>query len=576
MSLTIEKITVDQAIALIEANDYIAIDTETTGAEIRDGRGYAIGLSISSILGDFVAHGYFPVRHAIGTNLDHSDKEKLKRAIENYKGTVFFHNAKFDLVSLATMGINYRGKFLDTILMAHLINEEFPYSKDLTTLAKHYLGPEESKKDDQAFKEAVKIWGWDLPVELMEPYASWDAALTFRLGMVLLPLFEQNVNAAYWDHKQKFLRTVIDMENQGIGVDLDFCRRKIAIGEAIMADIVEIHGINPGSPKDLNDMLIGQLGLPVVKISAKTGNPSFDKKAMEVYEEMLERLDNPLAERILTYRGWQKAVSSYYRPYLELISPDGKLRPNYKLHGTITGRMSCERPNLQQIPKESTKEWNGDLKKCFVPTPGYKLYEADYSQLELRLATAYSKDKILMEIFAQGRDVFTEMSKDLGMSRQDTKTLVYSIQYGGGVNRVKEVFGVSADRAREIRQNFFDTYPGFRKVAEQARNACLVDGKVRIWSGRYRHFRFRADEAHKAFNSVMQGGAADLVENAIVRLHEEVMDENCRMLLTVHDSIVFEVREGMEGHYFPLIEKTMVDMPGDFGVRFAVEIKELA
>lgn len=575
MKYEIDNLTIDQAIALIEASDEIAIDTETTGGELRDGRGYGIGLSIAGPFGDFTAYDYFPFRHSRNANLDHSDQEKLKRVIENYKGIVFFHNAKFDLVSLETMGIRYRGTFYDTMLMAHLINEEFPYSKDLTSVARTYLGDNESKKDDDRFKAAVATFGWDMPVEFMKEYAAWDAVLTYRLGVTMMPLFRQNVNPAYWAHKQKFLRTVIEMERQGIGVDLDFCRKKIAIGESVMQDVVEIHGINPGSVKDLKELLIDRLELPVVKKSKKTGNASFDKSAMEAYEDMLSRMDSPLAQHILTYRGWQKAVSSYFKPYLELISPDGRLRPNYKLHGTKTGRMSCERPNLQQIPKTSTYDWNGDLKKCFVPTPGYRLYEADYSQLELRLATAYAKDKNLMEIFDQDRDVFTEMSKMLGMTRQDTKTLVYSIQYGGGVNRVMEVFGVSAERAREIRENFFDTHPGFRRVSEKAKNACLVEGKVKIWSGRYRHFRYRADEAHKAFNSIMQGGAADIVENAIVALQENVMDEDCRMLLTVHDSVVFEVREGMEDHYFPLIQKTMVDMPGDFGVKFATEIKEM-
>ena len=461
------------------------------------------------------------------------------------------------------------------MLMAHLIDENKPYSKSLNDCVAYYVGKEHSKKNDEQFQLALKLYGWDMPVVFMQEYASWDAALTMMLFRALYERFKQEVAPEYWSHKQEFIRVIIAMEKRGIGVDTKKCERMITIGESIMQDIEDELGLNPASTNDLKSLLIDRMGLPVVKETPK-GAPSFDKNAMSTYEIMLENKGDETADKILTYRGWQKTVSSNYRAYLDLISPDGRLRPNYKLHGTKTGRMSCEKPNLQQIPKESSKEWNGDLKSAFLPSEGYRLYEADYSQLELRLATAYANEESLAQVFTEGRDIFTEMSKGLGMSRNDTKTLVYTMQYGGGINRLVNVFGITPREAARLRDNYFNTYKGFKTVSNMAKNKCIVEGKVKIWSGRFRHFQFRHDEAHKAFNSVMQGGAADIVEDTMVRFYNELCDENLHMLLQVHDSIIFEVKEGMEDHYFPKIRDLMSNIKdGEFGVKFAVDIHAL-
>jgi DNA polymerase-1 len=159
------------------------------------------------------------------------------------------------------------------------------------------------------------------------------------------------------------------------------------------------------------------------------------------------------------------------------------------------------------------------------------------------------------------------------MARQDTKTLTYTIQYGGGINRISTVFGVSAERAGQIRENFYLSYPGFRAKANIAQSKARAKGKLRLWSGRYRHFLYPQDEAHKGFNSIIQGGAADIVERTMVRLFNTVdHEEECRMLLQVHDSIVFEIKNGLESKYLPMIKKCMENVEPDFGVRFAVDI----
>jgi DNA polymerase-1 len=255
---------------------------------------------------------------------------------------------------------------------------------------------------------------------------------------------------------------------------------------------------------------------------------------------------------------------------------DGRLRCSYRLHGTATGRLSCAEPNLQQIPKASDKPWNGKVKECFIAQDGYVLLNADFSQLELRLATAYAGEEELKEVFNEGRDIFTEMSKQLGMSRHDTKTLVYSMQYGAGEQRLMNAFGVTKEEAKQIRQNYFTTYPNFRTFNERCTAKVEQNGFIKIWTGRKRNFEHRND-GYKAMNSVIQGGAADIVERIMVRCFKELEGPECRMLLQVHDSITFEVKESVVPQYLEKIRTLMEDVNAvtgdvDFDVRFAVEV----
>lgn len=572
-------------------NTWIAVDTETNGEDCRDGRGYGIGISFAFRLLSSDSYFYLPVRHVDEhNNLDTERLHRLQKFLESYRGWLIFHNAKFDLVSLRTMGIDYRGKFYCTMVICHLINENYPFDKSLNSCVRVYVDKEESKKNSEVFDLLVKVLGWGkIPSSQMREYAEWDAHITLLLGEKVIPKFHKEVLTDYWNHKQDFTRVVIAMEGRGIHINEAMCVEQAQIGTTRMEELTRLLKINAASPNGLKKLLIDQAGLPVVKLTKKGYElkkkgedfdpydyASFDKEAMELYDELLEREDSPVAKQVLEYRGWSKTVSSNYRAYLRLRSPDGKLRPNYKLHGTRTGRLSCSDPNLQQIPRESDKEWNGKLKKAFQPTPGYRLMEFDYSQLELRLATAYGDEQELKAVFADPtRDIFTEMSSRLGMVRQDTKVFVYSTQYGAGLDRLMHVFKISREAAAEMRDNYKQSYPGFTKVEAIAKMRCRTRGKVQLWSGRYRHFMDRENEAHKAFNSAIQGGAADIVEHVMVRLFKEIDNElECRMLLTVHDSVIFEIREDLLEQYVPAIIEIMEDVQPDFGVKFRVEAKE--
>lgn len=561
----------------------IAVDYETNGKDVRDGRGFTVGASLAF---NFPGRGrvshYMPFRHKHGENLDGEWRERfldVLRFREQHRLPIVYHNGKADQEFGRSLGHDFKGPWYDTMMMAHLLREERPFSKSLDSCGKFYLS-DEGKKESNEFKLIRDKMGWEeIPSYVMFEYAAYDADLTLRLYEKLRPQWDKGAKDGsldtYWEKKRQTIDILRVMERRGVKIDTELCQRQIAVADACMQEAVELIGKNPGSPKQLAELLVDDLGLPVVK-RTKTGAPSFDKDAMEEYDEILERRDSPLAQWILQYRGWQKARSAFYLPYIERLSPDGRLRPNYKPHGTKTGRLSCAEPNLQQIPRVSSKPWNGNTKKAFREDEGWTLWEADYSQLELRLATAYAKEPDLIQVFAEGRDIFEEMAPRIGLVRQDTKTFVYSTQYGAGLTRLRNVFGWSEARAKEIRQGYRDAYPRFHNASTMAQRTAGNLGKVRLWSGRYRHFEFPKEQSHKAFNAIIQGGAADIVESTMRALYNKIDEPGqVEMLLQVHDSVVFRIRDEIADQVVPEIVKTMSDVDGNtgekFGVKFAVD-----
>jgi DNA polymerase-1 len=295
---------------------------------------------------------------------------------------------------------------------------------------------------------------------------------------------------------------------------------------------------------------------------------------MEYYEEKLLQLGSPVAKQVLEYRGYQKAVSSYWRAYQTHVSPDGRIRPNFNLHRTVTHRLSCDTPNLQQIPRITEQPWNKDVKGGFIPEcDDFVLMEADYSQLEMRLTAAYAQDKRLIGIFSDPtRDLFTEMSLDMGYPRHSLKTAVYATGYGAGAEKLGTIFG-SLAAGRRFKNDYYEAYPGIAKVSNMASAACKGQGFVRDWALRRRHFEDPYAEAHKAFNAVIQMGATDIVKRIMVRLGKEIGLDNpeCRMILQVHDSVVFEILKSKIDYYGRIIVKIMEDVVPNFGVPFRVD-----
>lgn len=559
----------------------IAVDTETTGLRVAS-TDWGIGVSITALIdGEPVSH-YFPVAHPSGPNLSDEAFEMLQGVLgANGLRPLIFANVQFDLLSLLSMEIDVvQNPFWDILTMANLIDENVPKTKSLDQLGKVYL--EDEKVKDPYVEKEKKSGNRNITGAEMFEYACQDSALTYGVWLELTAhknWVELEETTDVWPEKQRLIRVLIALRQRGILVDQDVAREMEVLGTQHMTRLRDLLAFNPGSHKDLERIFIQTLKLPVLKKSKKTGAPSFDSSVMEQYDLLLEKMDSPLAKQIKEYRGWQKATTACYRPYLELVDEDGRIRCSFNTHRTTTGRLSSSEPNLQQIPKESNKPWNGRVKECFVASPGYVLISADYSQLELRLATAYCGEESLKAIFNEDRDLFTEMSVELGMSRPDTKTFVYSMQYGAGEQKTMMQFDVTRLQAQKMRNNYYATYPKMAAFNAHCTMRAERDSKVRLWTGRYRHFQYRS-ESYKAMNSVIQGGAADLVERIMVRVFEETESDDCHMLLQVHDALVFEVREDMVEAYTSRIKALMEDvngvipphLDGLFDVKFNVEV----
>jgi len=568
----VSEADLQEHLELIDKAPSVAVDTEGT---LTHPYSQTWGLSLSA----FGKAEYYAFNHQIDphNNLPKEWLGKIKMCLENHPRVVM-HHAKHDIKALRNLDIDlYDRSFNCTMMKAHMVDENYA-SKALDWMSRHFGG--EPKRNDEVMDKVKKAFGWGyIPVEIIRPYGANDALITEELDNKLEPKFEvqfpERKAPDLWEHERAFTKFLIDIEDNGILIDQDLAQREYERGTKKMAELRSSLGFNPGSTKDLGRVLIEELGLPVVK-RTKTNAPSFDKYAMEEYDRLLSQTNDSRARRILEYRGWQKTTSSNYRPYLELLGPDGRLRPNYKQHGTHTGRLSCELPNLQQIPKQSAKDWNGNLKAAFIVDVGRTAWEFDYSQLEFRLGAAYGRVQQLIDIFADaGRDVFSEIAKTLGMGRQQVKTLVYTIQFGGGANRIHQVFEVSIAEAQKIIKNFYKQYAGLQKIAAMAQAKAWQNGYVTYWTGRRRHFVNLQKEAHKAFNSVIQGGAFEITKRQMVRLREEGLhNDECKIDLQVHDSIRVDVEEGKEHIYIPEIKRVLEDVKKhkDFGVDFRIDI----
>lgn len=574
------------AMLAIQANDEIAIDTETSGLDVRNGRDYLMGICIS-VEG---WEGYLPFRHK-EDNLPLRFLEPLIQALE-YK-ILDWHNMKFDYHSFKTIGVDplqaFKGEQYDCLILAHLVNEEW-YSKQLDALSKMLLGEE---KIDKEIHEWAKHFGYaNLPVWMIDAYGAQDASLTRRLKPILWQrILQQELQDVYLNTEQPFAKLLYLLEQRGVGTRPDFCSENAERGRSRMSTILRQVGFNPASPNEIGKYLLDELGLPVLghtdscikckqgqHYSNHDGKASFNKRVMEEYDEILQASNDPTAKLVAEYRGWQKAVTSLYEPILERVGPDGLIRTDFKQHGTVTGRLSAQHPNLQQVPRNSSNIWNGRAKYAFHSgREDFLLYGYDYSQLELRLAAAYGNEALLLAEFEQDEaDPFAVLAPLIFGSftpefRQETKTFVYANLYGAGLKKIAAQLGRPLHEVEGLYANYHNSIPGIMDISKRVSSLMEQRGFVRYWDGRRRHIRDKR-ESYKAWNSLCQGGGAQLVKRAMLRC-QEFEDENCFMVLQVHDEITFCIRQDLIPKYEPLIVRAMTDFP-EFGVRFKVEGKE--
>lgn len=572
---------------ILEEAEYVGFDTENNGhLQLFDSGVRINGFSICVKRGTEYIAEYFPCNHVRGSNYDRQYWEPILRKVISKK--VIAHNIKFDMRSARMLLEEDLDEpfpyFFDTTRMCHMVNEEAMEQWSLENCCKYWGVP--GKVKSPLFEAILHIYGYDkiAPSEIKE-YAEGDAVAVYKLWEVVSRLLAKEKDAEnirYWKNiEMPNFKVLFDMQTLGVKINIDKCKEWEERCERELYNLREELGFDPAKPTQLKPVLYDQLGLPVIYAKRKQSDgsikqtPTLDSKAMDKYDIMLNKLGNPLAKKIVSYRGWSKALTSYYRPYQQHVCPDGRLRPDFASHGTVNGRFACSKPNLQQIPKTDetlaiNKPWSANVKDCFIPEMGYELWEFDYAQLELRLGAAFGNDTKLLQILNDPtRDLFTEIANEMGWERFLCKTFVYSIDYGAGAQRVSDIFGVDKKRAEELIAEFYESYPGLGRANQSAKYEAELEGRVRLWSGRYRHFSNRKD-SFKAFNSKIQGGAADLVKKAMNDIKRELPE--VRMLLQVHDSLWFELPVGQVDRYKRDIERIMSNpFPTEDRVKFFVD-----
>jgi DNA polymerase I-like protein with 3'-5' exonuclease and polymerase domains len=584
-------------LGILERAEYVSFDTENNGhINLFDEGVQVYGFSFCVKVDGAYLSEYIPCFHIRGRNYARHIWEPILRTI--IKKKVIAHNVLFDTRSARMLlgecldqPFDY---FFDTTRMCHMLDENAfddgrPLQKPTLENCCKYFGVP-GKEKSVMFNMLQQVLGWaGLAGSEIEEYGRADAIAAYKLWEVVAARLakEDKENIAFWrELEMENYKVLYDMKTLGVTVDLDYCREWEERCNREMYKIRQELGFDPAKPSELKPVIYDTLGLPVIMAKRKRKDkdgvksvvetPTLDSKAMEKYEAMMEHMDNPIARRIIEYRGWSKAASSYYGAYQRLVDPDGKLRPDYKSHGTLTGRYACSNPNLQQIPKEADeKPWVKDVKKCFVPIEGHELWEFDYSQLELRLGAAFGNDKKLLEIFNdEDRDIFTEMASEMGWPRFKTKSFVYSIDYGAGPGRVRDIFNLGEGSkglalGKQYIEEFYEKYPGLGRANDNAKYEAITTGRIRYWSGHYRHFNGR-EEAYKAFNSKIQGGSADLVKMVMNRL-KKAMPE-LRILLQIHDALWFEIPTEKREYYLARIKEIMSNpFPDMDRVKFAVD-----
>jgi DNA polymerase I len=490
---------------------------------------------------------------------------------KNVSCPIIAHNMKFDYTTLKRAGICLPTDNLwCTMMMAVYIDEKNKgkdAGHDLDLVLRKYLGQEKKKIE----AKAMATFGWTTcPPEYMAVYAEADCQPLPKLYETLRPKLSAELVQLWERVDRDFMLCLGEIETQGIPIDRDLCESLNWKCLARMNEIREELGFDPAKPSQLHPKLFRDppfgLGLTPSQLTP-TGKP-------QVSLEWLQGVGHPITALVYEYRKTSKQQSSYFSAYLDLTTRDDpRLHPNFKQHGTETGRLSCEDPNLQQIPRLEYKD--AEVKRLFLPETGKQLWEIDFRTIEYRLQAVYAQDRKLIDLFEQEGDfhqlVADDISNKLGVkfSRHDAKTVNYLMSYGGGKQVLSKALRTSVGVAASIHSAYRASYPLIFEKAEEARLAAEANNlEIEMWSGRVRHFAYQS-ETHKAFNAVVQGGAFEIVKRAMLKLREAGFN----MSNQVHDSVWINV-DG-EGEVIEA-ENIMSGWTKDFfGLTFSTDRKRL-
>jgi len=551
----------------------ISLDTETTNIWPR----WAEIVGLSFAWTDDEAW-YLPLRAPAGERcLDPAKTlEALRPVLEDPAVEKVGQNLKYDMIVLRSAGIKLAGVAFDTMVASYLL-EAGQRNHNLDDLARRYLDHDTIKISELIGTGKNQKRMDEVPVRRVAEYAGEDALLPLRLRPILAEkLAQANLNTLLTELELPLIEVLVELEYNGIKIDVDrlaeLSRRLASRIKTLEQEIYEMAGrrFNIASPKQLQEILFRDHGLPVLK-RTKTG-PSTD---VEVLEELAGT--HPLPAKIIEYRQMAKLKGTYVDALPEMVHPKtGRVHASFNQVVAATGRLSSSDPNLQNIPVRT--EAGREIRSAFVPgEEGWVLMAADYSQIELRVLAHFSGDERLCEAFARDEDIHarvagqvygTPLEEVTGEMRRKAKAVNFGVIYGQSPFGLAKQLGIDKQEAAQFIDAYFEGYPGIVKFLTLVLAKCRETGYVSTILGRRRAIRgVRADPGRQrnlaertAINTVIQGSAADLIKQAMITIHRRLRRERlpARMLLQIHDELVFEVPTDKLHHLARLVTEEMV------------------
>jgi DNA polymerase-1 len=587
--VTVRKLDeLKQWLARVADQGYFAIGVETSSGDPMQAELCGVSLALSNNDACYVPLGHKQVGEGTGLFAGGLAADQialadgiaaLKPALENASLLKIGHNLKFELLVFAQHGIDARGTE-DLMLMSYVLDAGRT-SHDLDALSNGWLGHTLVTQNEVTGTGKNRASFDMTPIEKAAPYAAGNADATLRLWRVLKPrLVAERVNTVYETLERPLVRPLMRMERRGISVDRQTLSRlsgDFAQSAArLEAEIQEMAGepINPGSPKQLGDIMFGKMGLPG---GAKTKTGAWSTSA-QILDELAEA-GHDFPKKVLEWRQVTKLKSTYTDSLPGFINPTTKrVHTSYALASTTTGRLSSNDPNLQNIPVRT--EDGRKIRKAFIATPGHKLVSADYSQIELRLLAEIADIPVLKQAFNDGLDIHAMTASEMfgvpikdmpGEVRRRAKAINFGIIYGISAFGLANQLGIPREEASAYIKKYFERFPGIRAYMDETRDFCREHGYVETLFGRKCHYpeirasnhSVRAFNERAAINARLQGSAADIIRRAMIRMDDALTAKklSAQMLLQVHDELIFEVPDDEVAATLPVVQHTMQDAP---------------
>ena len=585
---------------------YVAVDTETTN--LTPSKAILVGISMSTAAGNGC---YIPLHHrdpaGYSESFDFSMKEKkadapeltqipVKRAMELLKPLLedkgvlkIGHNIKYDLQMFLHYGVHV-APVDDTMLMSYILDGSL-HGHGMDELAELFLNHKTIKYDDVTGTGKNRVTFDLVPLDKALAYAAEDAEVTLRLHQMFKPRLPlEQVTTVYETLERPLVPLIAEMEFAGVRVDTGILRK---LSNDFAKQVAELetqihkmagHGFNVGSPKQLGDILFGEMGLPG-GVKTKTG--AFSTSA-DVLEELATQ-GHEIVSKVLEWRELSKLKSTYADTLPEcIVERTGRVHTSFSMAGTNTGRLSSSDPNLQNIP---IKTENGrKIRSAFVPDKGYEFLSVDYSQVELRLAAELADIKALKQAFHDGIDIHAatasqvfgvpldKMTPDI---RRNAKAINFGIIYGiSGFGLAKQL-GIPQGEAAAYIKAYLARFPELKIYMDEMKEYARKHGYVKTYYGRKVFLRGIADKnpamrnfaERQAINAPLQGTAADIMKRAMIALKPELVKAKlgARMLLQVHDELLFEVPVAEKTETEALVKKVMEAAGAGLGVPLVVD-----